>query len=177
MRRRRVFLLHRDGDLGNTRAVNLSQKLDLIDVLPELVFFQILHHLDLDHLDIQRVAVDVLDVVLDVEEFTRAKDRLHDLGVSCLDSLLGHGRYDAGAFGVARLVFDGPFATEDALVFFPEWEEVGVTVIAPAITVVCHEADKFLIVLRGLIKFVLVHSYMPEITSIGSQSSSASSTK
>ena len=76
-----------------------------------------------------------------------------------LNGLLGHGGNNTGALRVACLVFDGPLATEDALVFFPLREEVHIAVVTPAVAMVNHESDKLFIVFRGFVKIVLVHSY------------------
>jgi uncharacterized linocin/CFP29 family protein len=52
---------------------------------------EVLHQLSFDHLNVQRVAVDVFDVILNVKKLALTEDRFHDLRVASLNGLLSGG--------------------------------------------------------------------------------------
>ena len=108
-----------DDNFANASAVDLCHQLNLVDRLADLVLFEILHQLCLEDRHIERIAVHIPEIILDVKELALAKNRLHDLGMAGFDSLLGSWSDDSGTLGVTNLVFSGPLATEDALVFQP----------------------------------------------------------
>ena len=146
-----------DDDFADAGAVNLGHQLDLVDGLADFVLLEVLHELRLEHSHVQRVAVDVADVIGDVKKLALAEDRFHDLRVARLDGLLGGGRDDPRAFRVTNLVLCGPLTTENTLVFQPGVEVVGVAVVAPAVAVVDDESRQLFVVLRRLVELVLIH--------------------
>ena len=71
--------------------------------------------------------------------------------MACLNSLLGSGGDNAGTLGVAGLVGTFPLAAPGTLVFEPLIHEILVAVLAPFISMVYNERDKFLLVLCQLV--------------------------
>ena len=129
-----LFGLH--DDLADARAIDFSHQLNLIDSFSDLVLLKVFHQLGFEHLDIQRIAVNVFEIVFNVKKVALAEDGLHDLSVPRLHRLLGGWRHDSATLRLACLVLRGPFATEDALVFEVIVEEVRVPIVAPAVAVV-----------------------------------------
>ena len=132
-------LLGLDNNLANARAVDFGHQFDLVNGFADLVLLEILHQLGFDHLNINRVLVDVLQVVLNVEKLALAEDRFHDLRVTSLNSLLRGRSHQLRALRFAHLVLRCPLATEDALIFQVGRQEVGVAPVAPAVAVIRNE--------------------------------------
>ena len=83
-----------DDDLANARAVDFGHQFDLVDGFSDLVLLEVLHELRFEHANVNRVLVDVLQVVFDVEKLTLTKYGLHHFSVPSLHGLLGGGGHD-----------------------------------------------------------------------------------
>ena len=89
LRGRDVFHLGANDDLTNACSVNLSQELDLVDRLFDLVFLEVFGELRAQRFDVDRLLIGVLQVVFNIKKLARAEDRFHDLRVASFDGLLG----------------------------------------------------------------------------------------
>ena len=86
-------LFRLDDDLADARAVDFGHQFDLIDGFSDLVLLEVFHELRFEHAHVNRVLVDVLQVVLDVEKLTLPEDGFHDFRMTRLHGLLS-GRCD-----------------------------------------------------------------------------------
>ena len=88
LRSRFKYLLRLDYDLANAGSVDFRHQFNLVNRLSNLVYLEILHHLQFQGFNVQRIAVYILQIVFDVEKVTLAKDCLHNLSVASLNGLL-----------------------------------------------------------------------------------------
>ena len=151
---KRLFLL--DNDLANASSVDFCHQLNLVNGFPDLVQLEIFHQLRFEHRNIKRIVIYVPQIVSNIEKLALAKDCLHDLSVSSLNCLLSGGSNDAASLRFSGFVLCCPLSSENTLVFQVTFKKIGVSVVAPAITMLGNKRSQFFILLRGFIKLVLV---------------------
>ena len=117
LRCRYKHLFGLDNDLADARTIDFSHQFNLVDSFSYLVLLKVLHQLGFEQANINRVLVDILKVVLNVEKLTLPEDSLHHLGMSGLHRLLGGGGHDARTLRIAGFVLCCPLTTKNTLIF------------------------------------------------------------
>ena len=85
---RSVLLLCLNSDLTDTCTVDLSHQFNLVNSLLNLVTVEVFHQLSFELLNVQGSAVNVLQIILNIEPLALPEQGLHNFSVSSLNRLL-----------------------------------------------------------------------------------------
>ena len=135
-----------NNNFTNACSINFSHQLDVVNAFLNFVLLKIFHQQGFKAFHIHWVLVYIQNVILNVKELSVAKDGLNNFSVASFYCWLGGRRNNTATLALTGFIFSSPLTTENTLILFPIVNEVGVTVVTPAVKVGYNPLGEFLII-------------------------------